>query len=116
MVGNPDIVKYGERTRFGQPNGPDPSIIAKNKNPSSIRAAIRRIAAMEVDQFQQVLKKREMTLAQAIAIRKFQKALVGDLKAMQQLEDAIDGKLTKKATEACATLVDLVNGALEDDK
>ncbi len=106
MRGNPKIAEYGQRTRFGQKGGPDPSLLAKTRNPSSIKAALRRIAAMDFDDFDCFLKEPDkVTLAYATAIQKFQKALEGDVNAMQQLEDAIDGKLSKKGQKKSNSLL-----------
>lgn len=98
MTGNPNIVNIGKNTRFGAPNGLSPKAARQMGNaPWSVRNAIRRIAAMDFDDFDCFLKEPDkITLAYAIAIQKFQKALKGDVNAMQQLEDAIDGKLSKK--------------------
>lgn len=101
MAGNPDIVEIGKNTRFGAPNGVNPKIARQKGNaPWSVRNAIRRIAAMDVGDFDLFIRQpNNVTLAYAVAIKKFQKAINGDLNAMQQIEDAIDGKLSKNSNK-----------------
>lgn len=69
-------------------------MLARLKNPQSIRVALRRFAAMSALDFRKVIQSpQNLTMAQIIAAKKFQKAMAGDLNVMQQIENAIDGKL-----------------------
>ena len=47
---NPGIVAAGRNTRFGQPGAPDPKAarVGQGVNPSSVRAALRRLMACPV--------------------------------------------------------------------
>lgn len=98
MQDNFNIIEFGKNTRFGASNGIHPKVARRMGNaPWSVRNAIRRIAAMDVKDFKKLAKSNEnMTFAYAVAIVKFQKAMSGDLNAMQQIEDTVDGKLSKK--------------------
>ncbi len=106
----------GAHTRFGQPGGPDPQEArAKQVNPSSVRAQVRRIAALTRTEFKQAYDSNAATMAMIVAASKYQKAVKGDVKAMQQIEDSVDGKLADRKIEAQVTLADLVNGSFEQD-
>jgi len=129
--GNKDITEYGKATRFGSAGGPDPRA-AKEKqtaagqgNQHSVRNAARRLAAAEFDitkklSPEDLVKKfgRDgyvVSGAQMIAIKKFQKAMTGDTKMLQQITDDIDGKQVQKVVEAQASLADLVTKSYEID-
>lgn len=117
--GNPDIVKY--KKDFGSEGGADPSEAGKlgAKKTNSIRKAVRRIAAMEVGFAMSLTEKQVMeklTMAEAVALSKFRAALGGDVKAMKELEDSVDGKIVEQRVHAEVTLADLVTGSLEYDE
>ena len=95
----------GKETQFGGPRG-------NKRGNGSIRGNIRRLAHMHPEDAQDLIGKAE-TMAELIAARKYQVALSGDVKAMQQLEDSVDGRLVEKKVEAEVTLADLVNKSFE---
>jgi len=114
------IIEAGKNTRFGSQGGPDPSAAAAkgNKNRSSVRAASRRIAAMEVAFAMELAGKekfQKLNMAEAVALAKFKAALAGDTTAMQQVTEDVDGKLVDRKVHAEVTLADLVTGSLEYD-
>lgn len=113
----PTLIPGNPKGRFGAPGGPDPSEAGK-RGGGSVRAAIRRIAFMHPEDARDMIKRadKDMTMAIAIAAAKFQKALKGDTKAMQQLEDSIDGKLVEKQVKAETTLEELVVGSFEHEQ
>jgi len=114
---NKDIVEAGKKTQFGQEGGADPKEAREKSSPWSIRMATKRIARMTVTEAKAMAdRKNELTMAQAVAAMKFQRALNGDVRAMQQLEDSIDGKLVEKRVEAKTSLEDLVMASLEGDE
>lgn len=125
---NPNIVEAGKATQFGAENGPDPVEAGKKGGHTggSIRASIRRLAAQDIDLTRNLThtdivkmfgrNQGKVSMAQALAAAKFQKALKGDVKAMAQLEDSVDGKLVEKRIEAEVTLADLVNGSYEHEQ
>ncbi len=120
--GNPKIAALGASTRFGQPGGPDPGLMAREKNPAHVRAVLRRLAACEIDITQPVtiellskMLRRDgsmLTGAEMLAVRKWQQAMT-NWRAMDSLIDAIDGKQVQKQVEAQATLADLINRSYE---
>ena len=116
-MSNPELAEHGKTTRFGQPNGPDPVEAQKTSSkPWSIRNSIRRMSAMAFDDFKDMVSRPEsLTVAQTIAAVKIQKAIKGEIRAMQQLEESVDGKVTDKIAEAQVTLADLVTGSFEYD-
>lgn len=131
MPDNPfPITTVGHDTRFGAKNGPDPRAAAEKRNAMhpnrlSVRDSIRRLAAMEVEVGKPVSQRdiarvfgREgvhITLAQSIAWRKYQKALLdGDVKAMQQIEEAIDGKVPNQNINTEASLAELIAAARKE--
>lgn len=102
-----------QNTAFGSPGGPDPraaqkASVAKAQETRSVRAAIRRFAGYTIEELQSMSRKRNIPAAHMLAIAKFQKAISGDVKAMQQIEESIDGKLVEKKVEAKVTLAELV--------
>lgn len=123
-----NIIDHGRNTRFGQKNGADPrDARAKQVNPSSIRTALRRLMARQIDV--NVDYKKELTLdarlkfladkngdvteamiVAAIAITQ----AVQSPKAMQHLIDQVDGKLIEKQAQTIISLADLVAGSFED--
>jgi len=115
--GNPNIAKYGKNTRFGAGVNCPRKAQEKASAPWSIRRMVRIIAGMTVADFKEMAKNIEnLTAAQAIAVTKYKKALSGDTKAMQQITEAVDGKLTKgDVHQSKITLEDLVVGSLEYD-
>ena len=112
MSGNPNIIEIGKNTRFGAHGGVNPRKARwTGAEPWSIRNAIRRMAAMHIKDFENMTQSKELTMAQAVAAAKWKKALAGDIRAMQQLEDSVDGKLTEKKAEAQAALAYLVEAS-----
>ena len=112
---SPDSTQHLIGYRFGEKGGADPKEAQKKK--TSIRAATRRFAAMDVGDAVSLSKDKDefnkLSLAQAVALSKFKKALSGDVRAMQQLEDSVDGKLVERKVEATTTLEELVLGSFD---
>jgi hypothetical protein len=102
--GNKDIAKHGEATRFGAERGPDPAEAVNKRNeefghPNSIRGSIRRIACLRRSELADMVKDENLSMAQVVAVSKYQKAMKGDVKAMKELEDSVDGKLVETKIE-----------------
>lgn len=119
--GNPNIVEYGVNTRFGQPGGADPSAAARKSNKGgSIRTAVRRIACMPVEQLEGLLKspkaRSRLSVAELTAIYKFRAVMQGNVKAMQQVTDDVDGKLVQKQVNSDVSLEQLVTGSFDYDE
>ncbi len=136
--GNKDIAEYGKSTRFGAEGGADPKAARAKRtengtgNQHTVRQAVRRLACADFDITAELTPKelckkfgREGTVvtgAMLLAAKKFQKAMQGDVKMLQQITDDIDGKQVQKTIEAKTTLADLVNrsyeieGKVEDDE
>lgn len=127
------LVEAGKATRFGQPGGPDPrEARAKvERNPSSIRTAIRRLMAREIDLNKPLPEQMtpevrlkylagpngKATEAMIMAMKSVTQA--GDsFKAMANIIDQVDGKLVEKKVETSMTLEQLVTGDFDepDDK
>lgn len=123
------ITTVGHSTRFGAENGPNPSEAAKKRNeqsnPTSVRQALRRLAGMEIEigippTPQDIAaafgnKGKKITMAQMVAYKKFTMAIItGDVKAMQQIEDSIDGKLVNTNINAEASVADLIAQARKE--
>jgi hypothetical protein len=118
MTGNKDIATIGEATQFGAEGGANPSEAAAKSNGGSIRGAVRRIAHMHPDDAKKLADPNspQATMALIVAATKYQRALKGDVRAMQQLEDSIDGKLVEKQIQAETTLEELVTGSFEHEQ
>ena len=96
--GRSDIAKDGEKSRFGQPGGPDPRAATKSGVPKwSIRKALAHMAAQEVDPNDRNAMRKLLgdkpTLAQVIAAAAITKASKGDMAAVGYATENIDGKL-----------------------
>ncbi len=130
MTDNPkifDITTVGHQTRFGA--GQDASAAGKRAREmtgsnASVRAALRRIGTLECDiertpTAQEILdcfgsNGRKITMNQRIALRKYMLAVAGDVKAMQQIEDSIDGKLANTTITTDMPLSELVAAARKE--
>src|SRR5271170_988339 len=93
--------KDGARTRFGQPDGPDPRKATKNGPPKwSIRKALAHMAAQEVNPADKNAMVKLLgpnpTLAQVIAAAALTKASKGDMTAVHYATENIDGKLPQE--------------------
>lgn len=122
-----DVTKVSHSTRFGAESGLSPSEAGristeKHGSPASVRQALRRLASLEVEfgkspQPEQISKifgceTGKATMAQMLAFRKFTRAIKdGDVKAMQQIEDSLDGKLPTTNVNAETSLADLISAA-----
>lgn len=118
--GNKDIALAGVNTRFGS-GGADPSAAAKKRNteqnPSSIRLALQRIMATEIDITQPMTAEQiakafgrngvKVSIAQAMAVRKVMQAHK-EWKAMDSLIDHVDGKQVQAVVEAKVTIADIL--------
>jgi hypothetical protein len=129
---NPNIVEAGKETQFGQPDGVDPKEARAKGDPDrhSIRRQITRITGLEIGDFLDLKSQKEifiqaaqklgykseknMTYAQVIAVRKLSLAIAGNVKAMKEIEDSVDGKLVEKRMESKVSLEDLVNESFKD--
>jgi hypothetical protein len=112
--GHKDIAIFGAATRFGAENGPDPVESAHKAQPWSIRNSIRRYGLMSMEELQEAYKDKRTKANELVAIRKFIKAMAGDVKAMQQLEESVDGKLVETKVEVRAdSYADLLQQAEE---
>jgi hypothetical protein len=112
--GNKDIATLGAATRFGAEKGPDPVEAAQKAQPWSIRNSIRRFGLMNLDELKEAYKDPRTKSNELVAIRKFMKAMAGDVKAMQQLEESVDGKLVETKVEVRAdSYADLLQQAEE---
>lgn len=112
------LIENGKATQFGQPGGPVPAEAAKGKNPHSIRNAVRRVGAMDVDQalaISSAPNRGKLSMVEAVALAKFKQALAGNVMAMHQLENSIDGKLVDKQVSAETTLEELVLGSYDHE-
>lgn len=124
------IATVGHSTRFGAKDGPDPSEAGKKSqekigNPMSVREALRRIATFEIEvgkppkpQDIAAMFSRggnRMTMAQMMAYRKFTKAIIeGDVKAMQQIEESLDGKVPNVNLNTETSLAELIAEARKE--
>jgi len=123
------IETVGHDTRFGAKNGPDPSAAAKKARATggsraSVREALRRIGTLEFEigkppTPEQIsacfeMDGRKITFNQAIALQKYKQAMAGDVKAMQQIEDSIDGKLANNQITTDMPLADLIAAARKE--
>lgn len=115
--GNPNIAEHGKATRFGTGRNSPHAARAKASDPWSIRRAMRLLAGMTVGELEELATNAdELTAAQAVAIAKICKALNGNVRAMQQVTDDIDGKSTDSTVSTKVTLADLVTGSLVYDE
>ncbi len=96
---NKNPIQYLEGKRFGEPGGADPAEAARKGTPWSIRNSIRRFGLMSLEELQKAYKDPRTKTNELVAIRKFMKAMQGDVKAMQQLEESVDGKLVETKIE-----------------
>jgi hypothetical protein len=92
-----DIAKDGEKTRFGQPGGPDPRKATKSGCPKhSIRGAVRYLAGKTSAEINRLGEDNEPTMAQIIAATAYKKGAKGDMSAIGYLTENIDGKLPQE--------------------
>jgi len=95
--------QYLKGYRFGEPGGADPAEAAAKSPRNSIRSAVRRIGAMDDETLAHYCKEGKLSQSQKLALKKFSLAIKdGDIRAMQQLEESIDGKLVETKVEVVA--------------
>lgn len=91
-----ELKKQGEKTRFGQPGGPDPRKVTKNGCPKhSIQAAVRYLASKTASEVNRLGEDNEPTMAQIIAATAYKKGSKGDIQAIGYLTERIDGKVAQ---------------------
>lgn len=125
--GNPNIAEVGKATRFGQPDGADPAQAGAQKSQHSVRHAIRvaggkrfvdpsdpKVDLATLSELYGYRKGEPISPFQFIAMRKISAAMNGNLAAMQQVEEAIDGKATQ-TVQATMTYEQLLDQAYKDD-
>lgn len=109
-----------EGYRFGEPGGADPAEATLEGNPKwSIRQAIRRIGTLTRAELQELAKDENLTMAQLVAVKKYLAATGSrpNIKAMDKLEDSVDGKLVERKVEVRTdSYAALVAAAAEMDK
>lgn len=91
-----------EGHRFGEAGGADPAAATLEGNPKwSIRNAIRHIGTMTRAELQALAQDENLTMAQLVAVKKYLAATGNkpNIKAMDKLEDSVDGKLVEKKVE-----------------
>lgn len=118
--GHPDIKQIGMNSRFGAEGGADPREAAKKRKISwrSVRRATQRIAGLEFTEeskptaatiTRMMGKPGTITGAQIAAIRLFELVSKGNLKAIKEFTEQVDGKLVQKSIQASATLAEIVS-------
>lgn len=131
--GNPRINEVNQATRFGQPRGADP-VAAGRKRRKGVRAAVRAFAEMQIDLGKvardgenvaaaveaaivayALKSKEDLTVADRIAIKKIAAAMAGNVAALENITNDIDGKQVDRVAQTTVTLADLVNGCHGDD-
>lgn len=104
-----EIAKYGEKTRFGAENGPDPSKAGRSSKPQhGIRAHLKTLmespifaddpSKLKLSDFAKLFGLRrvsDLTFGHISAIQFFKQGL-GNGKVMMALIDNVDGKLVQK--------------------
>ena len=125
-----EIAKYGEKTRFGAENGPDPSKAGRSSKPQhGIRAHLKTLmespifaddpSKLKLSDFAKLFGLRrvaDLTFGHISAIQFFKQGL-GNGKVMMALIDNVDGKLVQKNENKDTTsLADLVNGSIDGDE
>lgn len=91
-----------EGHRFGEAGGADPATATLEGNPKwSIRHAIRHIGTLTRAELQTLAQDPDLTMAQLVAVKKYLSATSNrpNIKAMDKLEDSVDGKLVEKKVE-----------------
>jgi hypothetical protein len=84
----------GEKTRFGQPGGPDPRQATRSGCPKhSIRKSVQYLSGKSIAEINSLGQDNEPTVAQLIAAVALKKGLKGDMQAIGYLTENIDGKL-----------------------
>lgn len=99
-LNNPNIGEEGKDTRFGAERGNPQAQNAGRSKPWSIRWAMRHLAAQKIDYtdkdaIKNLIGKRELTIAEAIALKSLTKAMGGDMRAIEHATDNVDGKVTQ---------------------
>lgn len=97
--GNPNIAKYGEATHFGKETNEDPAEAARKASPWSVRNSIRRFGMMDNETLKEAAEDPRRTQLEHIAIKKIMVARSGDVRAMDKIEESIDGKLVETKIE-----------------
>lgn len=111
------LIEQTKNTRFGGPNANPHHTQAGSHKPWSHRNAIRYIAAQKYDvddknSVKRVLPK-QRTFAQGAALAIFTKALNGDVRANQMINEQIDGKLAQTNINAdLAAIQEMSDGEL----
>lgn len=103
---DPEI--YKKAIPFGEP-GNDPRAARAKSKPWSIRNAIKRVANMNAEEIAQMMKDPNLTMAQLVALTKFQMATKGrNVKAQQQIEDSVDGRIVQASVSANISLAEII--------
>lgn len=133
---NPNIVAAGQASQFGtEKNDPKKARESGPVDRYSVRRAIKRITGAQVvpamnipDKhereiaFRDLIAKElgydpiELSLGMLMAIKKYQMALMGDVKAMESIENSVDGKLVEHKVETQVTWGELVEAAAAQRK
>jgi len=126
---NPNLVKCGEATQFGKPNGPDPKAAARKKKEAqhlswSVESSIRYFArqtwqtgttAPSMDYQAKQMLGRPLTGSEIIALTRLRQAMVGHPKFSQMAREDIDGKVIQKQIETKVTLAELIAKSYDQD-
>lgn len=116
--GNPNIARYGRRSRFGQPGGAAPRAAqAAASRPWSIRRAVTRLAAAEFPAYASITEAKLLrvlapagtyTAAQLMAVKWVLLALAGNAAANQRVTEMVDGKLEAPVMQAPGGLAAII--------
>lgn len=88
-----------EGYRFGEEGGADPADAARKASPWSIRNSLRRFGMMTTEELKEAYQDPRRTQHELIAIKKILTALKGDVRAMDKIEESVDGKLVETKVE-----------------
>ncbi len=91
--------QYLEGKRFGDEGGADPAEAARKASPWSVRNSIRRFGMMDDETLKEAAKDPRRNQLELIAIKKIMVARAGDVRAMDKIEESIDGKLVETKIE-----------------
>jgi hypothetical protein len=95
--GRKEIAKDGEKTRFGQPGGPDPKKATKSGCPKhSIRQAVQYFSRKTAKDINELGKQNEPTMSQIVAVVAWKQGAKGNVKAIEFLTNNVDGKLPQE--------------------
>jgi hypothetical protein len=92
-----ELAKQGAKSRFGQPGGADPRKATKNGPPKhSIRGSVKYLSGKSIAEINALGTENEPTVAQLIAAVTLNKALKGDMQAVNLAIENVDGKLPQE--------------------